>query len=446
MSAAPAASGTLRSNHALAREVLVLAAPTTGMALLQMASQLVEAWLAARQGTAALAGWSVVLPLSLLMHQWSTGAMGGGVVAAIARALGGGRRDEAASLVQHAMAIALLAGLCFALGFSWLGAWMLQAVAGPQAAEAATGYLFWLFGAGAIPVWLANTLASVLRGAGRHALAARTLTVMWLVFPALAWLLAEPAGLRLAGIGLAFALVSWVSALVLFVTVRAGAAGVWPDWRQRLGWPNFRRILEVGAIACLLAAVANLATITVTAQLRGHGPAAVAAYGISARLEFAIIPLSFGIGAALTALVGRAVGQGDWATARRIAWVGGLMALGFTGLIGGTVSLLAAPIALALGTDAEVVRIATQALRIIGPAYGGFGIGMAMYFAAMGARRMGWPLVAGLSRFALAVGLGALLAGPLGLGLQGQFIAVAAGLMAYGVFAAAGVRPGVWRA
>lgn len=422
-----------------------LSAPTTALALLQMLSQLVEAWLAARQGTAALAGWSVVLPLSLLMHQWSTGAMGGGVVAAIARALGAGQREEAGTLVKHAVAIAVVAGLGFALGTSLLGPWMLRAVAGPQAEQEATAYLFWLFGAAALPVWLANTLASVLRGAGQHARAARTLTGMWLVFPLLAWALAEPAGLRLAGIGLAFAIVAWAAAGVMFLTLRAGAAGVWPQGWRGLAWPYFRRILEVGAVACALATVANLATVLVTAQLRQHGPAAVAAYGISARLEFAIVPLSFGIGAALTALVGRAVGQGDWATARRTAWIGGLMALGFTGVIGTAVALLAAPIARALGTDAEVVRIATQALQIIGPAYGGFGIGMAMYFAAMGARRMVWPALAGVSRFALAVGLGALLAGPLGLGLQGQFIGVALGLTAYGLFSAGGVRAGVWR-
>ena len=42
----------------------------------------------------------------------------------------------------------------------------------------------------------------------------------------------------------------------------------------------------------------------VTAQLRHLGPTAVAAYGIAARLEFLVIPLAWGVGSALTALVG----------------------------------------------------------------------------------------------------------------------------------------------
>ena len=81
----------------LARRILALAAPTTLGAAVQSACQLIEPWLAARQGTAALAGWAVVLPFALLMSQMSTGAMGGGIVSAIARALGAGRRDEASA-------------------------------------------------------------------------------------------------------------------------------------------------------------------------------------------------------------------------------------------------------------------------------------------------------------------------------------------------------------
>jgi hypothetical protein len=43
----------------------------------------------------------------------------------------------------------------------------------------------------------------------------------------------------------------------------------------------------------------------------------------------------------------------------------------------------------------------------------------------------------------MAVGGGALLVGPFG--IEGQFVAVALGLGAYGLVTAAAVRPGVWR-
>src|SRR3954469_24677029 len=92
--------------RAVLRRILDLAAPTTLLALIQTGCQLVEPWLAARQGTAALAGGAVVLPFALLLQQMSAGAMGGGVVSAIARAIGAGRPADASALVLHALLIA----------------------------------------------------------------------------------------------------------------------------------------------------------------------------------------------------------------------------------------------------------------------------------------------------------------------------------------------------
>jgi Na+-driven multidrug efflux pump len=156
-----------------------------------------------------------------------------------------------------------------------------------------------------------------------------------------------------------------------------------------------------------------------------------------------MIPLAFGIGSALTALVGRAVGAGDWAEARRIAWTGGALAFVVAGACGAAVALFPETFARTFTEDPEVVAIAAQALRVIGPAYGAFGLGMAMYFACQGAGRMAWPLAGAVARFAIAVGGGALLAAPFG--TEAQFLAVALGLTAYGALNAAAVRPAIWR-
>ena len=442
MSAAPA----LPSRALLARQILQLAGPTSALSLLQVLAQVIETVLAARQGTAALAGWAVMLPFALLLAQMSTGAMGGGVVAAVARALGGQRRDDASALVLHAMLIASAGGALFALGLLAGAAPLLRAVAGAAAEQAAWGYAAWLFGLGAIPAWWANTLASVLRGGGQHALAARVLGLQWAAMPVLAWLLAEPLGLGLAGLGAAFALTNVVAALAMLRVVQQGGAGFQPAWRGRPQRVLFVQILSVGAVASGLALLANLTTIIVTAQLRHLGPAMVAAYGIAARLEFLVIPLAWGVGSALTALVGRQVGAGHWAAARRTAWLGGLMAFAATCGIGLAVGLAAPAFAGLFTADAQVVALAARALRYTGPAFGGFGLGMAMYFAAMGAKRMQAPVLAGLTRLTLATLGGGLLAQYSGLGTDGHFLGVALGITAYGLITASGVRPGVWRA
>ena len=248
----------------------------------------------------------------------------------------------------------------------------------------------------------------------------------------------------MVGLGLGFGIAMWGAAIAMGWVVATGAAGFRPSLRVPFRLAIFRRILAVGAVACALAMVANLTTILVTAQLKDYGPAAVAAYGVSARLEFLMIPLAFGVGSALTALVGRAVGGGDWELARRTAWVGGGMAFAVCAVVGLSVSLAPGAFAGFFASDAEVQAIAGLALAHIGPAFAGFGLGMAMYFAAMGAGRMRYPVAAGLTRLVIAVLGGAFLADTMGWGLAGHFMAVALGISAFGLIAAAAVRPAEW--
>ena len=50
---------------------------------------------------------ALVFPLFMLLQMVSAGAMGGGILSAIARALGSGRRERANELVWHAVAITI---------------------------------------------------------------------------------------------------------------------------------------------------------------------------------------------------------------------------------------------------------------------------------------------------------------------------------------------------
>jgi Na+-driven multidrug efflux pump len=422
-------------------DILRLAAPTLALACLQAASQITEALLVGRLGTAALAGYALVLPLLLLMQMASVGAMGGGVASAVARALGAGRAEEAAALVRHASVIALAAAALFALPV-WLGGGALfRAIAGPgEAADEATAYAALLF-AGAFPAWLANTWASVLRGMGEMRAPARILAACWLAQPILS--AALMAAMGLPGAGLAYALCFAAAAAALGARVFAPRGAAAPRLAGPLSGALFRRILAVGLPATAMAALANLTTLLVTALVARHGTAAVAAYGIGVRLEFLLVPLSHAVGVALTALVGRAVGAGAWDTARRTAWRGGWIA-GAGGLaIGLSVALAAPALAALFSADAAVREALTLFLRIVPPAFGAFGLGMALYFAAQGAGRMRGPLLAATARLAVA-GLGGAALGS-AFGLPGLFAAVAAGLLAYAALVAASVTPRHWR-
>ena len=190
-----------------------------------------------------------------------------------------------------------------------------------------------------------------------------------LAYPPLAWTLMEPLGHGAGAAGLAFAMAhdpagggdgqGWV--------VLAGGAGFTPRLRVPLQRALFGRIL-VGRAGRLRDGDRRQPDDHPGDRAhRLHGAAAVAAYGISARMEFLMIPLAFGVGSALTALVGRAVGAGDWAEARRTAWTGGRWPLGVTGAVGLSVTLFPEATARAFTADPEVRAIATTALSMIGP-------------------------------------------------------------------------------
>ena len=125
------------------------------------------------------------------------------------------------------------------------------------------------------------------------------------------------------------------------------------------------------------------------------GPAAAAGYGTAARLEYLLVPLVFGLGAPLVALVGTNIGAGQRERALRIALVGGAIAFAITEAVGIAAALWPQAWIGQFSTDASVIETGTAYLRLVGPFYGFFGLGLALYFASQGAGRLLWPLAAG---------------------------------------------------
>src|SRR5437763_14256930 len=97
----------------IAATLLRLAWPNIAVMLAQALTGLIETWWVSRLGIDALAGLALVFPGFMLMQMLSGGAMGGGISSAIARALGGGRRDDADALVLHAVIINVVIGSVF---------------------------------------------------------------------------------------------------------------------------------------------------------------------------------------------------------------------------------------------------------------------------------------------------------------------------------------------
>ncbi len=413
--------------------LLLLAAPNLVVMLAQAAANFLESYFVGLLGVDALAGAALVFPLVMLMQTMSAGGMGGGISSAIARAIGAGDRARAEALALHALVIALGFGLvCMLAGL--LGAPLLYRSMSdsPAVQQAALAYSNAIF-CGAVFLWLANGMASMLRGSGNMALPAYVLSggvlVLLAVSPLLIFGWGPVPALGITGAGLALVSYYVVAACILMAAVVRGSGGLRLG-RHPLRWALFRDILGVGGPAIVNNVTLNLSVLTATALVSPLGSQALAGFGLGIRLEYLQIPIVFGVGAAMVAMVGMNTGAGQLVRARHVAWTGALLAAGATAAVGLAAALFPAAWLGLFTQDAEAIRVGTQYLRVVGPAYGLFGLGLALYFASQGARRMGWSMVAGAARVAVVYGAGQL-ALHMGAGLPTLLATMVAGLAVY---------------
>ncbi|GAC1339476.1 MAG: MATE family efflux transporter [Acetobacteraceae bacterium] len=426
--------------------LLRLAGPNLLVMIAQASTGLVETAFVGRLGTDALAGMALVFPGVMLMQMMGAGAMGGGIASAIARALGGGRRADADGLVWHALAISLALAVAFTLAGLFGAPALYRAMGGTgPALAAALRYSNVVFG-GAVLMWLMNALASCIRGTGNMLVPAVVVcggaAVLVPLSPCLIFGLGPFPALGVVGGGVAMVLYYAAGSAVFLWYLRSGRAVI------RLRAVRLRAgplvdILRVGLVASLVSVQTQIVVTVATAYVSRFGTGAIAGYGAGARLEYLLVPLVFGLGAPLVALVGTNIGAGQRGRAVRVAWVGAGLAFALTEGIG----LLAAAYPLGwlrlFGSDPAMLEAGSLYLRLTGPFYGFFGLGMAIYFASQGAGRMAWPLVAAVLRMLIAVG-GGWLAVRWTDSPAPVFLALGAGLLALGTVNALSLAGGAW--
>nr|WP_305123293.1 MATE family efflux transporter [Roseomonas sp. GC11] len=424
-----------------------MAGPNILIMLAQASTGLIETWWVSRLGTDALAGMALVFPAVMLMQMVSAGALGGGISSAIARALGGGRQEVADALVLHALLLNLVLGLACSAIMLLFGRPLYAALGGEGAAlDAAVAYSDVVFAGNAL-LWLMNGLASIIRGTGNMLVPALVIcagvALLLPLSPLLIFGLGPVPGLGVAGGGAALLLFYLGGCVALGWYVLSGrnpARFRRLPLRGALAW----EILRIGAVAALTSLLTNVTIAAVTALVAGAaGTGAVAGYGTGARLEYLLVPLAFGLGAPLVALVGTNIGAGQRERALRIALTGGAIAFVLTEAVGLAAAFWPDAWLGLFSTEPGMIATGRQYLRWAGPAYGFFGLGLALYFASQGAGRLGWPLAAGFLRLAVAVP-GGWLALRLTGSLDALFAAVALALVLYGGLLFLAVRGGAW--
>ncbi|MGP9814665.1 MATE family efflux transporter [Rhodopseudomonas sp. NSM] len=385
-----------------------------------------------RLGTEALAAMALVFPFVILTMTMSGGAMGGGVASAVARALGSGDSDRAATLAMHALLIGLCFGLVFTVGMLVFGARALELLGGRGEVLAQAVSYAHIFFAGAVVPWLMNTFAAILRGTGNMKLP----SLMILNAAGLQIVLGGVLGLGFgpvpsfgmpgvaAGTLTAFSVGAGVMAWYIF----SGRAGVTPKFKGlRIQRAMFFDILKVGAVACFTP-LQSVLTITIfTHMLARFGTEILAGYGIGARLEFMLTSIAFAVGIASVPMIGMAIGAGRVARARQIAWTAALLSFLCVGVVGSAIAFFPHLWVDLFTSDPGVKLAGERYLQAAAPMYAFIGLSISLYFSAQGAARVLGPVLAQTGRL-LFVGIGGWLL-TANNGSAGNFFALAAASM-----------------
>jgi putative MATE family efflux protein len=402
----------------------------------------VDAHFVGRLGSDALAGLALVFPLLMLMQQMANFSMGGAMTAAVARAIGAGRREEAAALAAHGLIIAAAVAALFSAVFLTVGPAIYRALGGSGAIlTAALEYSNAIF-AGAFAYWLLSALTSVVRGTGQVGMLAWVYVAAELLHIGLVPLLVFGWGpvpaLGIAGAGVATVTAFTASSLFLAAYLASGRTAVRLTLRGvRLSRRLLHDILRTGAPLSLQPILNNISLALLTSYAGALGVATLAGVGVAVRLEYLMYPVVFGLGATVVAMVGTSIGAGRTGRAIRIAWIAAGLAAAATAAVGG-VAMLWPQLWIFLFTTAPDVG-ASAATYLVIAALGYAFIGMntlTQAFQSMG--RTFWPLAGVVTRAViLAVG-GWLVVNWTNSGVTGLAVVTALGLaIAGGIVAAA---------
>ncbi len=398
----------------IGQTLMRLAAPAMLLMVFQTAVAIADTRFIGQLGTEPLAGLAIVFPLVMLMNMLSGGAMGGGITSAIARALGAGDAAAARSVVVHAFVIALAGGVLSTVLMQLSGRAIFSFLGGKGGAlEHALVYSNTVF-AGSLLVWVSNMCGSILRGTGNTTLPAAILITAAVVHVPLAAILV-PGALGIPAMGMRGAAVAYLCGLTVstllgtFAIFRPGSALRPLRGDLALKAQTFGRLLRVGGLS-MLSALQSMSTAVILTGFAGrYGTAALAGYGVGARLELLMMPLAFSFGQALVPMVGTALGAGDLQRAKRAAFMGA----GFAAMLCGSIGLLAAVFPQAwsgIFSDDPVVQGYTAVyLHWVAPVYPVLGIAVALYFASQGAGRVLWPVLGATGRLVTVIVGGTLL-------------------------------------
>ena len=430
--------------------LIKMSAPNTVAFLINAVVVLAEFWFISQLGITPLAAVTLAFPAIMLTQQMAFGSLGGAVTSSIARSLGAADKPRAEKLLWHSLYISCFGALAFLIIFFIFGEPLLRILGGTGALlEESLAYCF-VYLLGAIVVWLSGSLTAALRGMGDMQFPA-VLTVVCAgiqVFFSAGFILGSFGLPKLGLVGSAWSMIvtSGFMALVTLIKISSPSSPVRLKLKRlTIERELFEDIFSV-ALPASLSPIMTVATVLLLTGLIGQfGTSAIAGYGIGSRVEFLLIPIVFGIGTAMTAMVGTNIGAKNIERAEKIGMVGAT-----------TAGLLSAVIGLALAltpnlwisiftSDPETLLVTKQYIQILGVCYVFQGYGLSLYFASQGASAMKWPIIITAIRLIVFSVLALVAVYWLSYGLVSIFYASAIAMVIFGILMVISLKMGAWR-
>jgi putative MATE family efflux protein len=410
------------------RAIVRLAMPTTMVMLFAATSNVLFTYYVSRLGSEAIAAVSLVFPISLLAITAMVGGVGAGAASAVARALGGFRQQDAIAVAEHALMLSVAVGAVFGAVIVLGAPFFFRLMGGTgNVLEGATLFARILF-AGAAITFCGAMFDSIMRGEGNVRVPAACSSASLVLQIVLA-----PVFMFVFGWGLAGAAAAMLTSQLVATAARAryvfgGHGQVRPSLPPaRPTLAPLLEILRVGIPASLGNIVNYVGLMVLTGIVARFGSGHLAAYGLGTRLDFLLLSLVYGFGAAILTLVGLAAG------ARRperftvyVVRAGAIM-----------VALLLVPAGAVCWNpglwlrwfteDQAVLDVGWRYFRIVGPSYPFLGVSMVVALALQGLGRAAAPMAVMGLRVAGVLGTALLSTYWLGLDERAVFATIASG-------------------
>lgn len=434
----------------IAMAITLLAIPMVLEMVMESLFAVVDVFFVAKLGSDAVA--AVGLTESILTLVFAV-AMGLSMATTAMVARRSGEKDAEAASVATFQSIVLGVIVAIAVGAAGI-AFAPQILrlmgATPGIVATGTGFTQSVLG-GSITVMLLFLINAAFRGAGDAAIAMRTLWIAnginMVLNPLLIFGIGPFPELGVTGSGIGTTIGRGCGvAYQVYMLTRGGGRLTLRREHLRIAPDVMRKLVRLsigGTLQYLIGVASWIGLVRINAQF---GAAAIAGYTLAIRvIIFALLP-SWGLSNAGATLVGQNLGAGKPDRAEKSVWLAGVFNMVFLGLVGLLFIAFAEPIIRIFTGDPDVVRHATECLRIVSYGYVFYAYGMVMVQAFNGAGDTFTPSVINFFCYWMVqIPLAYALAMPLGMEASGVFWAIPVAESLLAIVGVLAFRRGTWK-